>query len=663
MLNAFETYQERSVSGHGFHIVLKGALPTGVNRDNVEMYSSGRYIIFTGNVTRNLAIAEGYQESLDAMYGQMAPKDILYLEDSDETEDDTEIIEKASAAANSEKYLQLVSRSWEAYLPDYDNDPSKMDLALISMLTFYSPNDEQVKRLYRMTSLSRRVKDGKPRHHNDKAIEYTLRRARSTQYQEPVDMSAILARMTAVAGVEDLPVVVPPAPPPLPTAEVKGLTLPPGLVGEIAQYVYATAHRPVPEIALATAIALVAGIAGRAFFINKAGLSMYVLLLAKTGTGKEAANTAISEILAEVRPKVPTSLDFLGPAVFASGPAMHRVLSARPCFVSIVSEFGLLMQKITGKNAAAHDNTLVSLLLQAFGKNGPKLLLSPQVYADKEKDSAIITNPALTILGESTPESYYDGLAESAITSGLLPRFLTIEYHGERPDRNPNPGSGVPVSITQQVADLMSIALQSQANGQNVPVRPDAHAAKLLDAFDLEVDTRIRGARDVMAQIWNRAHLKALKLAALLAVGVNMYEPVVTQQMAQWAVDMVRNDCAKLAERFATGDVGEGDQKQQAEIMRKIEAYLKAADTDAAIKKMHTKASLKAVGIIPYSYLARNLLGVAAFKNDRRGATEALNKCLQSLKDSGTIAEIDLSTLKKNHSYEGKAYGLFKSYT
>lgn len=650
MLDFFQSYQERSVSGHGFHIVIKGSLPTGVNRDNVEMYSSGRYIIFTGNVTKNLTIADGYQATLEAMYGQMKPADMPgQLEDEDETETDKDIVERASNADNADKYNELCGVNWEA--AGYSSG-SEADLALISMLTFYSKNDEQVKRLYRMTPLSRRLKDGKPRHHNDKAIEYTVRRARHTQNVIPVDMTAIIERMRTV---NEAALVVPP-PPPLPTTQVDKLSLPPGLIGELAQWIYSTSQRPVPEISLITSIALVAGIVGRSYAINGAGLSQYLLLLAKTGTGKEAANSAISNILAAVRSKVPTSLDFLGPSVFASGPALHRVLSARSCFVSVIGEFGLLMQNLTGRNAASHDKSLVRLLLDAFGKNGPNQLLSPQVYSDKEKDSAVITNPALTILGESTPESYYDGLSESAITSGLLPRFLMIEYKGERPPRNPNPGVPPSAQLVQKVADMMSLALQSQANGQCLPVRPDTYGAQLLDAFDLECDDKIRGANnDVHTQIWNRAHLKALKLGALLAVGVNPWDPVVTVQMAEWAIQTVRNDCINLAQRFAIGDVGEGESKQRAEIIRLVEQYAKGTPEEAA--KYHSTPQLHGARAVSYKYLLRRTAGLAAFKNDRLGATAALNNALKALIDSAQLVEIDKPNLMKL-GYGGRALGI-----
>ena len=50
IMSALPTYTELSVSGRGWHLIVRGSVPSGVNRDNVEIYSSGRYMICTGNV-------------------------------------------------------------------------------------------------------------------------------------------------------------------------------------------------------------------------------------------------------------------------------------------------------------------------------------------------------------------------------------------------------------------------------------------------------------------------------------------------------------------------------------------------------------------------------------------------------------------------------------
>lgn len=53
VLEQFPGYAEISPSGRGLHVWVKGAVPTGRNKEKVEIYSSGRYMTVTGNVFRS----------------------------------------------------------------------------------------------------------------------------------------------------------------------------------------------------------------------------------------------------------------------------------------------------------------------------------------------------------------------------------------------------------------------------------------------------------------------------------------------------------------------------------------------------------------------------------------------------------------------------------
>lgn len=653
ILKYIDSYTELSTSStdshQGYHIVVKGAIPSGVNRDHVEIYSDSRYIIFTGRIVKNLPIAEGYQNILDAMYGQMQPEERIELIEHEEIVDDAYIYEMASNATNAEKFNSLC----RGEVADYPSQ-SEADLALLSILAYYSQSDEQVRRLFRTTALGQREKAVK----NDRYLNFALEKIRAKQ-PPPIDLSRIFTNGKALNGFhhEDLPQVMPPAPAPIATQTISNVSLPPGLVGEIAQYVYATSIRPVPEIALATAIAFVAGIAGRAFNTStRAGLSQYIALLAKTGSGKEEASNSIAQLLMAVRPKIPASMEFMGPSVFASGPALHRILSLKPCFVSVLGEFGLLLQKLANKNANTADLTLKKTLLDSYGKSGYGSMLQPSVYSDKEKDVAAIASPNITILGESTPESFYEALDETAVTSGFLPRFFIIEYFGERPERNLNPNIPPSDGMLNRITEIVTYALTAQANNTCMPVMEDVYARRVLDSFDTECDDLMRSQRDVIAGIWNRAHLKALKLAALIAVGVNPHQPVVTEGIAQWAVALIRDDSTRLAARFQAGDVGEGESKQQSVIIKLIQEY--AGITLEEASKYHTTPSLHAARVVSYKFLMRRTQGLAPFTKDRRGPNEALKKALEALVDSGQLEMIDKRTTKERLSYGGIAYGI-----
>jgi hypothetical protein len=642
MLDHFQTYTEVSASGRGIHIVLKGSLPSGVHRSHVEIYSDARYIIFTGNVLKNLPIAEGYQETLSAMYGQMKPEDSIELVERDEVVDDVAIYDMAANAANSDKFNALCRGD----MADYPSQ-SEADLALLSILAYYTQSDEQVRRLFRCTALGQREKATK----NNTYLNFALRKIRAKQ-PPPVDLSAIFSNAQHINGTEDLPQVLPPAPAPIATSQLSNVSLPPGLVGEVAQYVYATSIRPVPEIALATAIAFVAGIAGRAYNTStRAGLSQYIALLAKTGTGKEAAASAISRLLMTVRPKIPAAMEFMGPSVFASGPALHRILSSKPCFVSVLGEFGLLLQKLSNKNANTADLTLKKTLLDSYGKSGYGDMLQPSVYSDKEKDVAAIASPNITILGESTPESFYDALDASAVTSGFLPRFFIIEYFGERPERNTNPGVPPSEGLLNRVAEVITYALTAQANNTCMPVMEDTHGKAVLDAFDKECDGNMRGHGDVLAEVWNRGHLKALKLAALIAVGVNPHQPVVTQGIAEWAVALIRADSTRLAARFRAGDIGEGFQKQRTLVIDAIKWFL------GTTHKTPKREAFRSSGVIERSAIHPRVAGQPAFKGDRN-PLDAFNKVMDDLIKNGEVVQIDSKTMKDRFGSTATCYGV-----
>lgn len=101
---------------------------------------------------------------------------------------------------------------------------------------------------------------------------------------------------------------------------------PEGLLGDIAEYFYESAPRPSKLISIAGAIGFFAGIVGRGYNISGTGLNQYILVLAPTGSGKEAMASGIDRLIVEIRKQVPAVSDFMGPAEIASGPALLKYL-------------------------------------------------------------------------------------------------------------------------------------------------------------------------------------------------------------------------------------------------------------------------------------------------------------------------------------------------
>ena len=70
---------------------------------------------------------------------------------------------------------------------------------------------------------------------------------------------------------------------------------------------------------------------------------------------------------------------------------------------------------------------------------------------------------------------------------------------------------------------------------------------------------RAAEAGDVVHNTWNRAHLKALRVAALLAVSCSIDNPVVSAEQADWACHLVHEDIVEMLKRFSDGSVGGQD--------------------------------------------------------------------------------------------------------
>jgi hypothetical protein len=653
ILEAFNSYTERSASGTGYHIVVKGSIPSGVKRDHVEVYSSARYMICTGDVVRNVPIVE-YQELLRLMYEEMKSTDeSVDLIEQEETLDDRSLVEMAMRAANADKFNDLCNGKWEDF--GYPSQ-SEADLALLSIFAFYSNSNKQCRRLFRMSALGKRDKATR----DDRYINYALQKIRAKQ-PPPIDFDAIKAKLKPVTNGVPHPEVTPTqlsAPHrKVFNGYIKKTELPPGLVGALASYFYETAVRPVPDIALSAAISLAAGIVGRSYNVSGTGLNQYIILVAKTGTGKESAARGIDNLIASTKMTIPMVDQFIGPSTFASGQALIKTLDERPCFVSILGEFGLTLQQICDPNATSAQIMYRKVLLDLYSKSGWSNILRSSVYSDTVKNTKVVQAPNVTILGETTPETFFDGLDSSHISEGLIPRFLVIQYAGNRPPRNKAAGSPPSKNLIEKFSEIVMIALTTNQNNQCIDVSVDPHASKWMDDFDALCDERINGAnQDVEIQVWNRAHLKALKLSALIAVGCSPHQPLITADLAEWSINFIKRDVEAMASKFSTGDIGHGDAKVSADLQRVIHNYVLGAFEEA--QNYGVDNQMFSDKIIPYCYFIRKTACLAAFRKDRRGSTVALKSAIQDCVDSNLLVEIPTNQLFGKYRARGKAWTL-----
>ena len=640
--SAFESYSEKSPSGLGLHIICKASVPSGRRKDAVEVYSSARYMTMTGEVFNNSPIMER-QEFISMLWAEMAGSTGYIKSAIDEPQKytDEEIIQKAKDASNGAKFNSLFIGEWNEFYVSQ----SEADFSLINMLAFYTQNRDQIKRIFLSSALGQRAKA--------KRLDYMAYMINKSfdRMLPPVDMTGLKMQMTEILEKKE---------PVKQTVKVNGkdpYIFPPGLVGDIANFIYAQSVYPVKEISLAAALSFMSGLCGKSYNVSGTGLNNYIVLLAKTGRGKEAMAKGIDKIINEVKKTVPSVVDFIGPAEFASPQGMVKHLNTSPCFVSVLTEFALVLEQMTGVKANSNATGLRRMFLNLYNKSGYGQTLGGIVYSDRDKNTHSVYAPAFSFLGECTPDKYYKLLDEDMVAEGLLPRFTTIEYLGNRCNENENHNNVEPnQELVNMVAQLASNSLMLISNNNIIKVEFDSESKKLFKNYNAKCSNEINKSDLVASELWTRSHVKAMKLAAVVAVGVNPWHPCITVDVANWAIDIINHDNLNITSKFEVGEVGTNntDIIQVKEALRIIkefaEAEFKTVEKYKVPKKMHDNL------IVPYKYLAQRVAPLSCFRKDHLGSTNALKRAIQAMLDSGDIQEVPIGQSEREFGIRAKCY-------
>lgn len=666
----FDSYTETSQSGKGLHIWVRGKTENGARHDNIEVYSSERFIVCTGNILFDKPIANR-QTLVDILVGEIrafqgASKKAKDLDEQDEVYSDEEILSRSVNADNSIKFKQLWEGVWKE---DYPSQ-SEADLALLSMFTFYSRSNEQCRRLFRMSALGKREKAQK----DDRYIDNTLCLIRGRQEGEDArdaKMAAhgaqlaqsLEAQARAYAASLGHPLTTPAYTPEnfqAPPAQVGtegSLDWPPGYVGALAGFIYRNAPRPVKEVAIVAALGLIAGICGKTWNIPGSGLNVYIVLVARSAVGKEAMHSGLGAILAKIREAMPTGHDFVDFTDFASGQALVKTCAANPCFVNVAGEWGRKLRRLAqDSDRDAAMQTLRTAMTNLYQKSGPQSVVGGLSYSTKENNIASVSGVSYSMIGETTPRTFYDSLTEEMMEDGFLSRFTIVEYTGDRPPPNLNPEIHPCPRMIERCISLMMHSKQLLSNC-SVPIGVTRHddAGDLMEAFGYECDREINKTNEeAWRQMWNRAQLKMMRIAALLAVADNSAAPCITMQHAQWALDLIRRDINVMRRKVENGEVGEGDSARDRKVISVIKEYF-ASPVGIGYK---IPTGMKESGIIPRSYIHVRVSRLSMFTNARMGATKALDETLRNICDNGYLQEIDRKKLVEDYATSTKAFRL-----
>lgn len=174
-IHSLGSYAEYSVSGNGIHIICKGELPPGARRKgNVEMYSSGRYFIMTGDIASEYIEPIDCSESVKYLHSKyLETSAIAKSNELQEVNlDESKILELAIKSKQGQAFSTLYNGFWQGLYPSQ----SEADLSFANMLAFWTGADKnKMDSIFRKSGLYRPKWDS--RRSNSTYGEYILNKA------------------------------------------------------------------------------------------------------------------------------------------------------------------------------------------------------------------------------------------------------------------------------------------------------------------------------------------------------------------------------------------------------------------------------------------------------------------------------------------------------
>ncbi|MBT5188085.1 MAG: hypothetical protein HOM01_14850 [Kordiimonadaceae bacterium] len=207
----------------------------------------------------------------------------------------------------------------------------------------------------------------------------------------------------------------------------KDYLTPAGFVGDFAKFIVQHSEYPQPELALGASFVLTGTLMGRKVRTEKdTRTNLYIVGLADTGAGKEAARSMIKKIIEQAE------LGCFGAEKLTSRAAIERVVAGIPSCIFLIDEFGLYMQAINSDLAPKHLKDVASCLME-IKTSATGVYYGQDKASVKDNPRYEIVQPCLGLYATSTPDTYWDGLNSKKIKDGSMNRFLV--FHGnDRPE-------------------------------------------------------------------------------------------------------------------------------------------------------------------------------------------------------------------------------------
>lgn len=301
----------------------------------------------------------------------------------------------------------------------------------------------------------------------------------------------------------------------------------PGLVGEAAAWARNAQYLDQPIFALATGIMCTALASSNHYLVQHwdTPLQPYLMVTAQTGGGKDSVLSSVTEFTHRI------GMDDVAFRGFQSYYAMLDILAEEGMACWLWDEAARYMANVS--NTSSQDFTVLTHVISLYGAANKFV---PGVPGRRQAIPPL-ENPFITLLATAQPDALMEAITGTAKETGFVNRFILMDTGDYFPPRNMRRRKVFPSALKKHARQLMA----HEPNGDFTEiVFADTDTYQRFDEF--EESSRRRSRKD---ETWARGNQNALILAGVAAVGVDANRPVITPDIARWAIRLVSwsNDC------------------------------------------------------------------------------------------------------------------------
>ena len=284
-----------------------------------------------------------------------------------------------------------------------------------------------------------------------------------------------------------------------------------GLVGEIADWITASAIGPQPILSLAAALTFVGMLKGHVVE-GKTGLrtNLLAMSLAPTGGGKEHPQACLRKLIRECE----MDEQLMGEPT--SGTGFLRALNDRGrVAIWVMDEMGRFLSNTSHRNAGTHQREIIDYIIKTF--SCASSVLKGREYADSKKNPTIdIVEPHFCCLGSTVLERFREACSSSEVIDGFLNRWLVMATH-DRGLRQPYDKSKKepPAWLISKIREIASQRKYEPYSGLAVPVvvKFTPEAWDIFDKYRNDMDKMVSEAQYPLSALYARCAEHVEKVA------------------------------------------------------------------------------------------------------------------------------------------------------